>query len=288
MVLKLAAGIPMVWRTPTSVQLGVEAPLVVLDEVTATVERLLAALEAGISRSGWQMVAHDGGMSVDDADALLGRLAPALARDDPASGRVLVTGEGALAIELAAQLADVGLLTAATDPSPDLVVLVAAWVVGPDDHGTWLRRDIPHLPVVLGDAGVTVGPFVEPGRGPCLYCVHLTRVDADPAWPAIATQLWGRPAPPLTRTAVAAAAAFTTRRIVTRFADMRAGELPDPATVWRIVSDRGADGGAVSAQQRSRHPSCSCAAPLESDWAPGAGRGTPRATTTARAAAVPA
>ena len=55
-------------------------------------------------------------------------------------------------------------------------------------------RDVPHLAVVFDDDGARVGPLVEPGAGPCLRCLDLGRRDADPAWPAIAAQLAGRPA----------------------------------------------------------------------------------------------
>jgi hypothetical protein len=36
-----------------------------------------------------------------------------------------------------------------------------------------------------------IGPFVLPGRTPCLRCVELTRGDRDPAWPVLAAQLIG-------------------------------------------------------------------------------------------------
>jgi bacteriocin biosynthesis cyclodehydratase domain-containing protein len=286
MVLRIDPGIPMVWRTPTSVQFGVDVPRLVLGEVTQAYERMLAALDAGVSPSGWQMLARDAGLDPGEAERLLARLAPVMTSDPrPPAHRVLVTGEGALAGELAAQLADAGLLAGTGDPDPDLVVLVASWVITPEDHGAWLRRDIPHLPIVALDGSVTVGPFVEPGRGPCLYCVHLSRVDADPAWPAIATQLWGRPSPALTRTAVAATAAFAARRIRAR---LDAGPA-DTAVAWRLADGGLADdAGAITSQERRRHPRCSCAAPSESDWAPAADHEIPRATTTATAVRVPA
>ena len=107
---------------------------------------------------------------------------------------MLVTGAGALALRLAAMIGESGRLADSVD-APGLVLLVADWIVSPADHARWLNRDIPHLPIVLGDRGVTVGPFVEPGSGPCLHCVHLSRTDDDPAWPVLATQLWGRATP---------------------------------------------------------------------------------------------
>ena len=268
MVLKLADGIPLVWRTPDSVQLGVDPRRVILDRVDAPVERLLAALAGGISRTGFDMMARAAGL---DPDGLHERLRPALAVDESAVP-VGVRGSGALADELRQQLGDAA--------NPRLVVLVADWVVAPEDHGAWLRRDIPHLPVVIGDGGIEVGPLVVPGSGPCLYCVHLARADADPAWPAIATQLWGRPAPRPTRTAIAEAAAFAARRI----RDAAPAPAAAHGTSWRLD----ARDGAVSERVWGRHPRCRCAAPPESDWAPAADRADPHATSSATASGVPA
>ena len=61
MVLKLADDVPIVWRTPTSLQLGIDAPRIVLDDVGAGEERLITALRRGISPSGWSMLARDSG-----------------------------------------------------------------------------------------------------------------------------------------------------------------------------------------------------------------------------------
>lgn len=277
MVLKLADGVPLVWRTPTSLQLGVDAPAVVVAGVTPGVERMLAALRAGVSPAGWDMLAREAGVSDADAGALLHRLEPVLqAPRTTASARVLVTGDGMLAQAVADLLADLGLLARASEREPDLAVLVAGWVLGPDDAAPWLRRDVPHLPVVAADRAVSVGPFVEPGRGPCVYCTQLARADADPAWPAVATQLWGRPGPALTRLALASVSAFVVRAVRARLAD-GPGDQPRG---WRL-SDEGAT---ISAWTARLHPRCSCAAPPESDWAPGSDPASPGATTTATGA----
>ena len=53
MVLKVGAGVPLVWRSPSSLQFGVDDPLVVLDDVDAGTERMIAALVPGISRTGF-------------------------------------------------------------------------------------------------------------------------------------------------------------------------------------------------------------------------------------------
>lgn len=262
MVLRLDPAVPLVWRTPDSVQLGVDPPVVVVDDVTPGVERMLSALRAGISESGWAMLGRQAAVPVDRMRALLTVLDPLLERGaaSPPAGRALVLGSSAIATALAELLRDRRLLAPAREPAPALAVLVTDWVVGPDDAGTWLRRDIPHLPVVAADRSVTIGPFVEPGRGPCLYCVHLGRSDADPAWPAIATQLWGREPAPHPRLAVWSAACFAARRIEHRLRDGPAAS----ARVWRLSEV----GGVVSASDVRNHPRCSCAAPPGSDWAP--------------------
>ena len=281
MVLKVGAGVPLVWRSPSSLQFGVDEVFVVLDEVDEGTERMVAALVGGISRSGFDMMARSLGLAADAASELLARLEPVLERDVTApAGRVEVAGSGPLADELRRVLEAAGVLADPDGSAPDLAVIVAGWVVSPEDHGSWLRRDIPHLPVVIGDGGVTVGPLVEPGSGPCLYCVQLARTDADPAWPAIATQLWNRPPPGLTRLASAEAAAFVARRVGDRLESGPAAA----AVSWRLAQ---AD-GAVSSRGWSQHPACRCATPAETDWAPAADRADPPATRTAAAVAVPA
>ena len=281
MVLKVGAGVPLVWRSPSSLQFGVDQPLVVLDDVDAGTERMVAALVGGISSSGFDMMARSAGLAVDTAAGLLARLAPVLEHETTAAAAdgVAVEGDGPLADELRRVLGAEGVLAAPDGSAPSLAVIVAGWVISPEDHGSWLRRDIPHLPVVTGDGGVTVGPLVEPDSGPCLYCVQLTRTDDDPAWPAIATQLWNRPAPAMTRLAVAEAAAFIARRVLERMTDG-----PGEAVGWRL----GAADGAVSPRAWTRHAACRCAVPAESDWAPAAELAAPPATTRAAAVAVPA
>jgi len=289
MVLKVAAAVPLVWRSPSSLQFGVDRPQVVLDGVDERTERLIAALVGGISSSGFDMMVRSTGLAVEEATRLLGRLEPVLERETAApTARIAVSGNGPLADELRQVLRTDGVLADSDVRAPDLAVIVAGWVIAPEDHGSWLRRDIPHLPVVVGDGGVTVGPLVEPGAGPCLYCVQLTRTDDDPAWPAIATQLWNRPAPAMTRLAVTEAAGVAARRALERGRSagvvVSTGSTTEAATSWHLAGDS----GVVSSREWTRHAACRCAAREESDWAPAADPADPSATTTAAAVAVPA
>lgn len=72
---------------------------------------------------------------------------------------------------------------------PDLVVLAAVGAIRPDAGEPWLRRGIPHLPLVVQGHRVQVGPLIIGGDGPCLSCMDLHRRDRDAAWPALLSQL---------------------------------------------------------------------------------------------------
>lgn len=268
MVLRLAGDLPILWRSPSSVQVGSEA-LAVVDDVTDGDTRLIAALASGVSESGFAMMARSAGVSEQRRDELLATFAPALAASaTPGVERVAVLGDSALARSIAGLLAASGPLVAPEDAG--LVVLVGDWVLAPADHTTWLNRDVPHVPVLAAERSVAVGPFVEPGDGPCLYCVQLARADDDDAWPALATQLLGRPAPELDVLARTEAAAFAARRVVERAAGRRFG-----GRSWRL------DAAGVSERTWRQHPDCRCAAPAGIDWAAAPHRAAPAAPTTA-------
>jgi len=72
---------------------------------------------------------------------------------------------------------------------PDLVVLAAVGALHADTGEPWLRRGIPHLPLVVQAHRVQVGPLITGGTGPCLSCMDLHRRDRDAAWPAVLSQL---------------------------------------------------------------------------------------------------
>lgn len=267
MILRLDPRLPIVWRSPSSVQLGVDPPVVVLNEVTEIQERILAALAVGVSEPGLTMIAQG---HLDQRDDLLRRLVPALVpalvgaagsaagSAEPASApTVAISGDGpavsAIADALAASGARVLMGTHAADladSAPDVAIVTAHHVLAPALHALWLRRDVPHLPVVFSDTAVLIGPMVEPGVGPCLLCLELHRRDADTAWPAIATQLLGRSsrlvAPALMLEAAAAACRTTLGRL--------AAGADTAFTSTRIDGDTG--------QRREfevqPHPECGC------------------------------
>jgi bacteriocin biosynthesis cyclodehydratase domain-containing protein len=255
MVLKLDPRYPQVWRSPTSLQFGVASPVVVLHDVTASEEHMIAALTVGISPGGLTMIARGSGAHDAAVPALLRALEPALlsGEGDGSVSTVTVEGEGVTARAVCDALEGEGLAvgSSAKSPSCDLAVTVAHFVLAPEQHGLWLRRDIPHLPVVYNDTTVTIGPVVEPGTGPCLYCLQRYRTDADPAWPAIASQLWGRRSAVETPLVSLEVAAIAGRIVVDR---LGSGE---PASEHRSITVD-ARSGAVTTTVVEPHPLCGC------------------------------
>jgi hypothetical protein len=199
MVLRIDPRRPLVWRTPHSIQIGVDPVVAVIDPVDDGDARLIAALAIGVSESGLTMLARALGVDAQRVDQLLGELAPAFAPlPTPAVRRVAVIGTVPAAGRIARIIADSGhpVIAAAhgscvVDSAIEAAILVSHHVIDPAEHLIWLRRDIVHIPVVIGEQSATVGPLVEPGATACLACVHQARTAADPSWTAIEAQLWG-------------------------------------------------------------------------------------------------
>jgi bacteriocin biosynthesis cyclodehydratase domain-containing protein len=261
MVLQLDPSLPLVWRTPTSLQFGVTRPTVVLDELDLASEKMIAALSSGISRSGLGMIGRSAGANDAQIDSLLARLRPVLL--EPATREVhsvVVTGVGRFAERLAALLAGSGIhvlvahtAEAAEGATGELAIAVGHFVLDPVLHGLWLRRDVPHLPAVLGDSSIAIGPFVEPGLTACLYCLQRHASDGDPAWPTIAAQLWGRRSPADTELMASEAAAIVARDVLARLAGV-AGVRSDQLVIEAAT-------GAQSSRRFEVHPECGCISP---------------------------
>ena len=278
MVLQLDPSIPLVWRTPTSLQLGVSTPVVVVFDVDLATERMIAALTAGVTRSGLGMIGRSAGATEERIEQLLGDLSPALLHDAAAARwRVVIAGRGRTADRIGRLLSASGFDVvvardaASAEQQPcDVAIAVGDYVLDPALHGLWLRRDLPHLAVVLGDAAVTIGPVIEPGSGPCLYCLQRHATDADPAWPAIATQLWGRSSPADTELVASEVAALVTRLTLSR---MTGGA--SPATQHRLDTAT----GSLGSRRVEPHPECGCLAPAVVNGAPATAAVPPESAT---------
>lgn len=205
----------------------------------------------------------------------------------PASGSVVVLGGGRLAHRLVALLADGGVdAFRVADPTPGQpdrdrwrdaagparltfadhwqdalagpvrLAVVAPPTVEPDrvltDH---LRRArITHLVVRVEPERAVVGPFVVPGRSPCVRCVDLGRRDLDPDWPLLLAQLactWQEPgelaASWAASSAAAQALAWTDR-----------GVAPPVGVTLELPQDT----LALETRSWQAHPACCCV----QDW----------------------
>jgi bacteriocin biosynthesis cyclodehydratase domain-containing protein len=258
-VVRLDPKLPVLWRTPTSLQVGLDPARVVMTEVSPLQERLLAAVATGTTEPALETLAGRSDFAKDEVRRLLAAIDPALERPAPrVGGHVAVCGSGPTAERIGALLGSEGIRVslvpderAAATIEADLAVLVGHYVLAPWHLSFWLRRDVPHLPVVFSDTGVRVGPVLMPGRGPCLYCLELAHSDEDPAWPALATQLLGRRSAAETALLSSEAAAVAVRRAV---AALRADEELDRDAVTLTLS------GTSTRRAVARHDGCLCSA----------------------------
>ena len=78
MLVRLNPAIPVVWRTPTTLQVGIDAPLAVFDATTPGIERLLAVLRTGAPLPIIEYVAEASGATALETAELLRVLQPAM------------------------------------------------------------------------------------------------------------------------------------------------------------------------------------------------------------------
>lgn len=80
-------------------------------------------------------------------------------------------------------------LTARNLEAIDCAAIIAHEAIEPRRYVQWLNRDVPHLALSFEVDHASVSPLIVPGRGPCLFCLEQARVNIDPSWPVIASQL---------------------------------------------------------------------------------------------------
>jgi len=141
---------------------------------------------------------------------------------------------------------------------PDLVVLAAIGAIHPDAGEPWLRRGIPHLPVVVQGHRVQVGPLITGGAGPCLSCMDLLRRDRDAAWPVLLSQLapaWPlRPGTPVNLESTLTAMTIGTAAMLVH-ACLDGQPVPDDLSLEISLP-----WPAILCRRWFRHPLCDCAA----------------------------
>ena len=220
-MLRLDPAFPPLWRSATTLQLGADA-VALVDDPQPWQLRLIRELESGIPDAALEQIALSLGAPERAAEKFIRRIAPALAGPPSQPMRVALQAPDRFPRAHADMVADslrmagvhvtqITWFGAPRESVPDaaLVVVLAHHVIEPRRAAALMGRDVPHVPLVLTGTGAEIGPVVLPGRTACLACLAAHRRDADPAWPHIAAQLIGRPAPVLGDALIVEAALVT-------------------------------------------------------------------------------
>ena len=240
---------PVVWQTPSTLQIGVSPAQVILENVPDATLPLIDALVKGISDTGAAMLATHAGLHGDYLDCLMAELKPVMAADEATPPTPIHIG-GALRHHayFTHVLANLGHpispITPETDDLEGEIVLVANFVLSPQLYQRWLRQDRVHTPVIFSDQSITVGPRVIPGQTACLHCLFEWALAAQPASAAVASQLWGRISATDT-VELASLAAWGLRELLIN---------PSPGAIITID----ALSGATSHSLAQPSPECSC------------------------------
>ncbi|MEX3505061.1 hypothetical protein [Corynebacterium sp. LK2510] len=263
---RLAPGVAVILRGPTSIQFGADATRSGIVETPHAAELVALLREAREPTSVDDLVARacsECAMPEHEAASIIADLVAYRVLVDSPEHCALVIGRSALSsavkpllrgahIEVRSPLpgeSSERFLAAADETAPLLVVdqpLSASHLA----HLT-RRRVGAVVPATLVDARVIIGPI-----GPCLHCAHLYHVDRDANWPHVQRVLRESPTTPdpLVVAAGAAAAARVMRRLCA---------VPDPPGVsappllrgTRIVVDPFAP-ATESVEVLRSHPRC--------------------------------
>lgn len=214
-----------VFRTsPDRVAIGAQRQVAELDADPSTLQGL-SLLSRGVLRRELEHLLGD-----EPAAALLDAVAPALIETRPVVP-VRVRGRIRLALDVHRALDEAGHPVA----HDALVIPVAPWRLPDAERERLLQSGISHLPVVVGDAWVQIGPFVAAGE----QCAACAPVDE--------TLVPGHLVP------VASPAATAQAILTVLDAVRRAGEGVLPPGWGARIDQR--DGG-VSALRRARPRAC--------------------------------
>jgi hypothetical protein len=137
-------------------------------------------------------------------------------------------------------------------PEPDLTVMISSGEPARIPVADATSVGHAHLIVTLAGEEVRIGPFVVPGRSPCLGCLDLHRASWDPCWSALIPQFG--PAQRNTLSALTEPAAAA--EVAAQCLQFGRGGMPrSAAEIVTIGSDRVPRSLAPS----QFHPRCGCA-----------------------------
>ena len=142
-----------------------------------------------------------------------------------------------------------------TRSTPGLCIVVERFMQPPATFHALATSGVPHLAVRFTDRSVRVGPLVIPGRAPCVSCLSLSEVAADPGIPVLAAQLQGRFPAAETPASVEIASALA---LIYVHRWLRDSEWPHE-TQLRLTVAEGIPGPIPEERSVLPHPGCACA-----------------------------
>lgn len=194
---------PLLWRTPHSLQVGVDPPQIVLDEVPLSAAPMIHALHEGVKAEGIEVLARSLRVPPLQIWNMVEQLSGSFDPDTPPMNpRFGITGSSRALAEMARVLRGLGCDVTvgehprdALDHQLDGLILVADYLAHPDWVSTLTRLRTPHTPVVFSDRTIEVGPVIRPGITPCLSCREGYLRSRDPHWLHLGSQLWNQTSP---------------------------------------------------------------------------------------------
>jgi hypothetical protein len=222
MVLRINPSKFPVWRSPTELQIGLEATAPRFKDLTRAQERLIQMLYRGMPNT--YIKEASGNLAIPNPQEIIDKVQPVLmqvsfpqvdedfvTRNFAEICRVQATynhsGESIIAqrktrtvyisdnskcgklISDALTNSGIGQTDTRQSEECDFAILIGNLVLPPTSYNHWLNSLTPHIAVVFDQDGVTVSPVIETGKTPCLTCFHEQQIAKDSAWPEIASQL---------------------------------------------------------------------------------------------------
>ncbi|CAG7601355.1 hypothetical protein ACFPZL_03630 [Leucobacter soli] len=285
-ITRIDPDLPLCWEDERTLRLGFERAEVRIDRPSATVQRLLGALQTGIRSDRLEETLCRLGATPMDWLDLVGRLETALrhlpvggpralSTSPPARLDVLTTGPQHLATHFREACVRAGFgsahdsnPSATLDPAPGslaptyqrfrrpgLVIAIERYLAPSFGTDPPPPKGPPRLLVRFTDRSILVGPLISDPADPCAACIQLGDTDADPALPVLAAQLLGE-IPASETTACAETAAAQAVALVRRW---RAGHESLGRVRYRIPVQDGLPLHRIEAEPVEPHRECGCA-----------------------------
>jgi hypothetical protein len=114
-----------------------------------------------------------------------------------------------------------------------------------------MATDTAHLFAVTSSNESLISSVIDPGKAPCLRCMHLHRCDQDPQWPIIDLQVSQNPIIDSSPISLILKTAFEIVQMVAAWVDQ--SETPEPHLV-KLAKTK----SSVETYPTFFHPSCGC------------------------------